>query len=170
MNREKPSLTQLLTCILIISVIGMLISLLPASTVITKPVPRAYYGRTPEFGKWIATVVPAPNDANTIYSTATAADENEVFGFLYDITISAVGDDNDFTVILYNDIGRPIFSKTDCNTVTLPVTYALFQDDTDGTNHRGIANAGPLTIDTNDVDPNNLTSITVTVHKYEPRY
>lgn len=170
MSSKKPSLTRLLVFIIIVSLIGMLISLLSASTVITKPVPRAYYGRTPEFGKWTAVITPAANDANTIYSTETAADENEVFGFLYDITISAVGDDNDFTVILYNDIGRSIFSKADCNTVTLPVTYALFQDDTDGTNHRGVANAGPLTIDTNDVDPNNLTSITITVHKYEPRY
>lgn len=128
----------------------------------------SYYGRQSQFGKFAATVVPTPNDINSISSSA--ASDDVLFAELQRVTISAAGTDTDFTVTVKDDIGISLFSKADCNTVTLPLTYALTTTDAAGNVHLGVPVAGPITVDTNDVDPNNLTSVTVTIYYYEPRY
>jgi len=127
---------------------------------------NSYYGVESAAEKLTVAVVPVHrsdvNDHNDVNSTA--ASDEPVFGELRRITLSATGTDIDFTVIVKDELGITLFSKDDCNTVLLPLSYALsFREDAD-TNYPGIFVAGPLTVETNDVNAVDLAAINVTLY------
>ena len=107
-------------------------------------------------------VVPISGDANTTSSTATSTVIYS--GTLERVVIAADGNDTAFTVTLKDDSGATLFTKTDCNTVLLPLTYALVTADTGGNNHAGIAFDSTLTVETASVDDVNLLSVNVTIY------
>ncbi len=130
----------------------------------------SYYGRTAPAGKLTVVVTPTPNDVNSTSSTATSADANTINGELQRITLVADGCDLDFTLTVKDSDAITLFEKTDCNTALLPLSYMLYMDDTEGNPHGDVPVAGTITVDTNDVDPNNLTSLTVILYYREDRY
>ena len=123
---------------------------------------NSYYGKESVINKLVVTVAPEANDPNSVSSTATSTDS--YFCTLKRISIAADGCDLDFNVILKDENGLAVFSKTDCNTALLPLSYALVTSDVGGVEYLGVPVAGTLMVDTNDVDPNNLTSVTVSIY------
>lgn len=162
---RKTSLFPLIVGIGIILVASMLM----ASTDFTTTT-NSYYGKEAIIHKLAVNVVPLhrddPNDHNDVNSMA---DSNEaVYGELRRITLSATGTDTAFTVIVKDDLGVTLFSKTDCNTVLLPLSYALDVNNAIATRYPGILVAGPLTVETNDVNAMALTGINVTLYYLNP--
>lgn len=141
-----------------------------ASTTTFEKTTNSYYGRTAQHGKLTVTVTPTAADPNSKSSTATSTDPCSIFGELQRITIIADGTDTDFTVTVKDGNDITLFEKTDCNTALLPLSYMIYMDDTEGNPHGDVPVAGLLTVDTNDIDPNNLTSLTVIFYCNEPRY
>ena len=142
--------------------------ILAASTTTFVDTSNSYYGKKAVVNKLIVTITPTAADPNSVNSTATSTEP--YFCVLERISIAADGCDLDFNVILKDENALTLFEKTDCNTVLLPLSYALVTSDVGGVEYYGIPVAGTLTVDTNDVDPNNLTSITVTVYYEDYRY
>lgn len=142
-------------------------SIILAATTFTKST-NSYYGRQSVISKYVIAVTPRVNDANTVRSTSTSTDE--IHGDLRRISIKASDTDTSFKIYLKDSDGITLFSKTDCSTATLPLSYALDIGNTAATKFNSILCAGTLTFDTNDVDPNNLTSITATIYYVEQRY
>jgi hypothetical protein len=130
----------------------------------------SYYGRESAAEKLTVTVVPVHrqdvNDHNDVNSTATS--DEPVYGELRRLTLSATGTDVNFTVVVKDDKGISLFSKTDCNTAQFPLSYALDMNNPIATRYPGIFVAGPITVNTNNVDPVNLTGITVTLYYMNP--
>jgi hypothetical protein len=132
-----------------------------------------YYGRESAIEKLVVTVVPVhkddPNDHNDVNSTATS--DEEVFGEIKRVTIAAIGTDVNFSVIIKDGMGISLLNKTDCNTVLLPLSYNLNRESYPSSTYSvpfGLLVAGPLIIDTNYVDPCNLSSITVAIYYLNP--
>lgn len=145
-----------------------------ASTTFTTST-NSYYGRESAINKLIISVIPVHrsdvNDHNDVNSVATS--DESIYGELRRITLAATGTDVNFTVKVKDDIGVTLFSKTDCNTAQFPLSYALDINNPIATRYSGIVVAGPLTVDTNYVDPNTVTGLTrieVTLYYYNPRY
>jgi len=156
--------------LLLISILILAIAVIlsaDSTTTFTKTA-GSYYGKKSVIDKVTIVVTPTAADVNSKSSTAASTDL--YFCILERITIAADGCDLDFNVILKDETGLAIFSKTDCNTAELPLSYALVISDVGGVEYCGIPVAGILTVDTNDVDPNNLTSVTVTVYYEDYRY
>ena len=126
------------------------------------------YGKEAAIKKLIVTVIPTANDAGSITSTATSTDP--VFGILQRITLANTGTDTAFTVTVKDENLITLFTKTDCNSSLLPLSYALTSTDTAGNKYYGIPVAGFLTVETAGVDPNNLTSIPITLYYEDFRY
>ncbi|MFA5553476.1 MAG: hypothetical protein WCZ89_06780 [Phycisphaerae bacterium] len=135
-----------------------------ADTIFSKST-DSYYGRQSVISRITAVITPAAGDTNDVNSTA--ASDIPVFGELRQITIAAVGDDTDFTVIVKNSDLITLYEKTDCNTVLLPFISTLKMPDS---NYPGILCAGPLIFETNDIDVNNLTELTISIDYIEQRY
>ena len=154
-------------CLMLILILGITASIILSATDFAKST-NSYYGRQSVISKYVITVTPRVNDANTVRSTATSTDE--IYGDLRRISIKAFGTDTSFKIYLKDQDGITIFSKTDCSTATLPLSYALDLGNTVGTKFNSILSAGTLTFDTNDIDPNNLTSVTATIYYVEQRY
>ncbi|MGD0077046.1 MAG: hypothetical protein ABSB91_00310 [Sedimentisphaerales bacterium] len=134
---------------------------------------NSYFGRESSVEKLTVSVVPVHkqdvNDHNDVNSTAT--DGNSIYGELRRITLSATGTDVNFTVAVKDDKGITLFSKTDCNTALLPLSYALDMNNSIATRYPGIYVAGPLTVETNYVDPNTVTGLTgINVTFYYQRF
>jgi len=131
----------------------------------------SYYGRESAVEKLTVTVVPVHredvNDNNDVNSVAVS--DEPVYGELRRITLSAIGTDVNFTVEVKDDKGITLFSKTDCSTALLPLSYALDMNNPIATRYPGILVAGPITVDTNNVDPVHLTSVTVSLYYLNPR-
>lgn len=165
MNRQSSILNRKL---FVLCVLCVLCGLIFASTTTFNNVQHSYFGRVAITNKLVVTITPEANDVNSISSTAISTDS--YFGTLERITIAKTGTDTSFRVIVKDGDSVSLFSKTDCNSVLLPLSYALIMADTAGSKYLGIPVAGPLTIDTNDVDPNNLTSIILTFYYRDWRY
>lgn len=162
---------RFITCLAIIVIAVMVISAVFASSTTTfEKTASSYYGKTTQQGKFTTTVTPTADDPNSKSSTATSTDPCSIFGELQRITIAADGCDLDFTLTVKDSDAITLFEKTDCNTALLPLSYMVYMDDTEGNPHGNVPVAGFLTVDTNDVDPNNLTSLAVTFYYNEPRY
>jgi len=156
---------SLILASLFIFFVGLVIA--SSTTTFTKTA-GSYYGKKSVVDKFTVVVTPTAADPNSVSSTATSTDP--YFCKLERISIAADGCDLDFNIILKDETGLAIFSKTDCNTALLPLSYTLVTSDVGGVEYLGIPVAGALTVDTNDVDPNNLTSITITVYYEDYRY
>lgn len=130
------------------------------------------YGEKSAVEKLVVTVIPVhrqdPNDHNDVNSVATMDDS--IYGQLERITITAVGTDPCFGIDVNDSMGMRIFGKSDISTTSLPLSYNLsgsvLNPSTSRPGTSGILVAGPLTIDTNNVDPVNLTSITVSIYYF----
>ena len=104
----------------------------------------------PSYGpmtKTVVTAVPTPGDTNEIGIL-----DKEIWGDLLRITIAATGTEHDFSVIVSDGNSISLFSKTDCNTTLLPLSYAFYFDDTEGNPHYGVPVAGALTVGVYDVN------------------
>jgi hypothetical protein len=156
---------------LVAGCIALACSIILASTTFTTDT-NSYYGREAIVHKLAVSIVPVhkddPNDHNDVNSVGIS--DQPVYGDLHRITLAATGIDVNFTIDIKDDKGITLFSKTDCNTALLPLSYALTMADTSGNKHLGIPVAGLLTFDTDYVDPVNLTGITVTLYYYNQRY
>jgi len=108
---------------------------------------NSYYGRTSSAKKLTATITPTTaSDANSS-DRATAG----IYGIADRITIATTGTDTVFGVIVKDENAITIFSKSDCNTVQTPLSYALYEDDTEGNPHKGIPVMGLLYFDANGI-------------------
>ncbi|MDD5459924.1 MAG: hypothetical protein PHF37_11095 [Phycisphaerae bacterium] len=134
-----------------------------AETVFTKST-DSYYGRYSAVSRYTAVISPAAGDANDISSSVSS---EPIFGELRQITLAADGNDYDFKVIIKNRDLITIYEKADCNTALLPINSTLKMPDS---NYPGILNTGPLIFETNDIDVNNLTSLTISIDYIEHRY
>ena len=133
-------------------------SILWASAVTTNTVSTgSYFGREAIVKKLTFTVTPVANDDNSIYTSVLSDDE--IFGNIRRIAISTTGTDTSFSVILKDEDGIAIYTKADCTTASTPFSGFLASSSYDG-----IFTAGKLTLDVNNVDPNNLTGVTVKVY------
>ena len=163
---EKPSLkATIITFIVGLCIIaGGATYLLVSTTFETKT--HSNYGQESAVEKLVVTIVPVHredvNDNNDVNSVAT--DGNSIYGELKRITIAAEGNDTNFKVIVKDDLGITLFSKTDCDTTLLPLSYALDMNNSIATRYPGITVAGPITVETNDVNASALTGITVTLY------
>ena len=168
-NELRSYLASVFMCFIIAG------SVIFASTTFTTST-NPNYGREAAVNKLTIAIVPVHkadvNDHNDVNSTATSSEN--IYGELRRITLAATGTDVNFTVKVKDDIGVTLFSMTDCNTAQFPLSYALDMNNIVGSGtysrYPGIFVAGPLTIDTNYVDPVNLTNITVTLYYYNPRF
>lgn len=154
--------------IVVLLSLGIAILAIAASTTTFTKTAGSYYGKKSVVDKFTVVVTPTAADPNSVSSTATST--NLYYCSLKRIIVAADGCDLDFDVILKDETGVAIFSKTDCNTALLPLSYALVTSDVGGVEYLGIPVAGALTVDTNNVDPNNLTNITITVYYEDYRY
>jgi hypothetical protein len=126
----------------------------------------SYYGRESAAEKLVVKIVPQhrqdANDANDVNSTATSDDP--VYGELKRITLTAEGNDVAFKVIVKDGLGVTLYSKTDCNSYQFPLSYALDMNNSIATRYPGIMVAGPITVETNDVNAVALTDVNVTLY------
>ncbi|MCJ7777642.1 MAG: hypothetical protein MUP16_04945 [Sedimentisphaerales bacterium] len=166
--RINPKINVSVGTLIIVFIVSIALVALASSTTTFTKTAGSYYGRKSVVDKVAVVVTPTAADPNSINSTATSTDL--YYCKLERISIAADGCDLDFDVILKDETGLAIFSKTDCNTALLPLSYALVQSDVSSAEYLGIPVAGVLTVDTNDVDPNNLTSVTITVYYEDFRY
>jgi len=135
---------------------------LASSTTTFEDKPNSYWGKQAVVRKLIITVTPTAADINSISSTATTTEP--IYGRLRRITLKASGTDTAFSVTVKDGDVVKLFEKTDCNTAQMPVSYSLYTNDVNGYPQEDIIVAGLLTFDTNDVDPNSLTTITATLY------
>jgi len=82
----------------------------------------------------------------------TAVSPLAAYGVVQRIVIDCNGTETAWSVALRDSLGVTMFSKSDCNSVTTPHSYAIYQDDTEGNPHYGIPVCGTLTVAIDDVN------------------
>ncbi len=87
-----------------------------------------------------------------------------IYGTLNSIVINAAGTDTDYDVILSDENGVVIFTKTDCSTAADPYRYALSEADTAANDFRGVNVGGDCSLSVQDINDSNATSISVTIY------
>jgi hypothetical protein len=165
---KKLNITKELKILGILVVICITAIFVFASTTTFTKTGNSYYGHQAAENKLVVTITPTAADPNSATSTAVSTDP--VFGILQRITLGKTGTDTAFTVTVKDENLITVFTKTDCNSALLPLSYALISADTAGNKYCGVPVAGLLTVATAAVDPNNLTSITVTLYYEDYRY
>lgn len=101
----------------------------------------------------------ADGDANDFTETLVT-----IYGFLDRIVIDSAGTDTTYSVILQDDHGITLFTKTDCSSASEPYSYILTEADVDGNVFPGIPVGGACTLEIANIDDATATAITVTIY------
>ena len=143
-------------------IIGLLIgSTLFYMAAVHSQIPANIGTEPPAIKAFVITETPA--------ATVTSGTTRAIYGVLKRIVINGTGTDTAFTITVSDENSKAIFTKTDCNSVLLPVSYALGEADSTGSAFYsdGIAVSGALTIAGSAIDDVNFTSAVVTIYADE---
>ena len=100
-----------------------------------------------------AVIVDVNNFAETLDS---------IYGEVKRIVIDTAGTDTAFSVVLQDENLATIFTKADCNSVLEPLSYMVYQDDSEGNPWPDVPVGGAMTLTVSDA--NGLTAVSVTIY------
>lgn len=117
-------------------------------------------GKKNAIDKITVTVTPASNEPNI----GGASDVN-INGELQRVSYDVNGSDDDYTVNIWDETNRIVYSKTDCN---VDASFAVEQVGASGAYYTNVPMAGAFTVDVCDLGKTEIQTLTITSDANDP--